>query len=259
MVKIMCADSCKNLSNKKILITGAGRGLGFCFAQEAAKQGAKIVMAGLNSDALNKAVYKLRDQGFRVHGVQFNAADPDSIVQCAKQAADILGGLDGLINNAAVTDSGGKNMDELAIEKWDQVMQVNVRGTWLMTKACRPYLRASRNGAVVNLASDTALWGAPRLMAYVASKGAIIAMTRSMARELGEDNITVNAIAPGLVLCEATEYVPKERHQLYVDQRAIKREQLPQDVAGVALHLLSDGARFVTGQILPINGGFVMN
>ena len=137
-------------------------------------------------------------------------------------------------------------------------MQVNVRGTWLMTTACLPALRASGQGAIVNLASDTPLWGAPNLLAYVASKGAIIAMTRSLARELGCDNITVNAIAPGLVLVEATAYVPEARHRLYNDQRALQRPQLPEDVSGAVLFALSDLARFITGQTLPVNGGFVM-
>lgn len=137
-------------------------------------------------------------------------------------------------------------------------MQVNVRGTWLMTTACLPALRLSGHGAVVNLASDTPLWGAPNLMAYVASKGAIIAMTRSLARELGADNITVNAIAPGLVLVEATAYVPEARHRLYTEQRAIQRPQLPEDVSGAVVFALSNLARFITGQTLPVNGGFVM-
>ncbi|MNC49847.1 Pyridoxal 4-dehydrogenase [compost metagenome] len=162
------------------------------------------------------------------------------------------------MNNASITNSGGKTCEELTLDTWDQVMQVNVRGTWLMTKACLPALRASGHGAIVNLASDTPLWGAPNLLAYVASKGAIIAMTRSLARELGTDNITVNAIAPGLVLVEATAYVPEARHRLYNDQRAIQRPQLPEDVSGAVLFALSDLARFITGQTLPVNGGFVM-
>lgn len=178
---------------------------------------------------------------------------------CAAGAVEALGGLDGLVNNAAITDSGGKTSDELDIETWDRVMNVNVRGTWLMTRACRPALRASGRGAVVNLASDTALWGAPRLLAYVASKGAVIAMTRTLARELGEDNITVNAIAPGLVMVEATQYVPEARHRLYVEQRALSRDQLPEDVTGAVVYVLSDLARFVTGQLLAVNGGFVMH
>ncbi len=111
----------------------------------------------------------------------------------------------------------------------------------------------------MNIASDTALWGAPKLLAYVASKGAVIAMTRSLAREFGAHGVTVNAIAPGIVEVEATAYVPAERHEEYRSRRAIQRGQVPADVTGPVLFLLSAAARFVTGQVLPVNGGFVMN
>ena len=138
-------------------------------------------------------------------------------------------------------------------------MNINVKGTWLMTQALVPLLKQSVAGKVVNIASDTALWGAPKLMAYVASKGAIISMSRSMSRELGAYNICVNTIAPGLTLCEATEYVPQDRHDLYITGRSIQREQNPEDVSGTAVYLLSDLASFVTGQLIPVNGGFVFN
>jgi len=247
------------LEGRRILVTGGARGLGLSFAQALCEHGARVVLADLRAELLQASVAQLKAQGHEAQGVPVDVADPASITACVAQAVEMLGGLDGLVNNAAITDSGGKTADELDIETWDRVMDVNVRGTWLVTRACRPHLAESGRGAIVNLASDTALWGAPRLLAYVASKGAVIAMTRTLARELGADNITVNAIAPGLVNVEATQYVPEARHRLYVEQRALSREQMPDDVTGAVLYALSDLARFVTGQLLAVNGGFVMH
>ncbi len=243
------------LDGKRILVTGAARGLGEAFAEAAVAAGAKVAIADILAERGQETAKRLG-----VHFQHLDLADPASITACAAGVTEALGGLDGLLNNAAIaTGIGGVTMEEIEIATWDRVMTVNVRGTWLMTKACLPALRQSGAGKVVNLASDTALWGAPRLMAYVASKGAVISMTRSMARELGKDNIAVNSIAPGLVLVEATEYVPEERKRHYIDGRAINRAQEPEDVVGAGLFLLSDAASFVTGQLLPVNGGFVFN
>ena len=247
------------LAGRRILVTGAARGLGFAFSETLCRHGARVVLADLRAEQLQASVRALQAQGHDAHGVAVDVSDPAAISACVEESVRLLGGLDGLVNNAAITDSGGKTADELEIETWDRVMDVNVRGTWLMTRACRPALRESGRGAVVNLASDTALWGAPKLLAYVASKGAVIAMTRSLARELGPDNITVNAIAPGLVHVEATQYVPEARHRHYVEQRALSRDQMPEDVTGAVVYALSELARFVTGQLLAVNGGFVMN
>ncbi|NVZ19036.1 SDR family oxidoreductase [Pseudomonas costantinii] len=246
------------LEGRRVLVTGGARGLGYAFAQAISRAGARVVIADVLHERVQQAACDLRALGLDVQAVTVDLAQPASILACIDSTLGLLGGLDGLVNNASITNSGGKGCEELSIDTWDQVMQVNVRGTWLMTTACLPALRASGQGAIVNLASDTPLWGAPNLLAYVASKGAIIAMTRSLARELGADNITVNAIAPGLVLVEATAYVPEARHRLYNDQRAIQRPQLPEDVSGAVLFALSDLARFITGQTLPVNGGFVM-
>jgi len=242
------------LQGRRVLVTGSARGLGESFARALVGAGARVVI----SDVLHERGQALAAE-LGMPYVPMDLMDPEAIRAGVEAAAQALGGLDGLINNAAITNSGGKDMGDITVDTWDRVMQVNVRGTWLMTRACRAALAASGRGAVVNLASDTALWGAPNLMAYVASKGAVIAMTHSLARELGAENITVNAIAPGLVMVEATQYVPEARHRHYVDQRALQREQLPEDVCGPVVFALSDMARFVTGQLLPVNGGFVFN
>ena len=244
------------LHGRRVLVTGSARGLGEAFARALVSAGAKVVV----SDVLHERGQALAQAlGANASYVPMDLSDAASIRAGVDAAAAAMGGLDGLINNAAITNSGGRNMDQLESDMWDRVMDVNVRGTWQATVAATPHLAASGSGRVVNLASDTALWGAPRLMAYIASKGAVIAMTRGMARELGPQGITVNAIAPGLTLVEATEYVPEERHDYYLKGRAVPRAQVPEDVTAAALFLMTRASGFITGQLLPVNGGFVMN
>ncbi|KGU78362.1 SDR family oxidoreductase [Burkholderia pseudomallei] len=247
------------LAGRRVLVTGGARGLGAAFVEALVAAGAKVAFGDV-LDAEGRALaQRLRDAGHDAHFIALDLAAPASVAVFVDEGARVLGGLDGLVNNAAITNSGGKRATELSIDTWDAVMNVNARGVWLACNAALPHLARSGRGAIVNLASDTALWGAPKLLAYVASKGAVIAMTHALAREFGEQGVTVNAVAPGLTEVEATAYVPAERHEYYLQGRALPRAQVPADVTGPVLFLLSDAARFVTGQLLPVNGGFVMH
>ncbi len=251
-----------DLAGRIIVITGAARGLGRGFAEACAKAGAQhIIIGDIRDDLGEEAAAALRAGGTSAEFCHVDLGDADSIAAFAQTIERRHGHIDGLVNNGAIaTGIGGKTFEEIDVETWDLVMRVNVRGLWLMVKAFAPLLRRSTlGGRIVNLASDTALWGAPRLLHYVGSKGAVIAMTRSLARELGPDQIAINAIAPGLVLVEATEYVPQERKETYINGRAIQRAQHPDDTVGIIIFLLSKEAGFVTGQTIPVNGGFVFN
>ena len=250
-----------NLDGKRILVTGGARGLGADITRGVCAAGARVVIADILQSEGQAHCEELAGCGYEVDFVYIDLADPASIKQALRSCEQIMNGCDGLVNNAAIaTGVGGRNFEDIAIDDWDSVMRVNVRGTWLVACAALPLLRrAPTGGRVVNIASDTALWGAPQLMHYVASKGAVIAMTRAMASELGASNICVNSVAPGLTRVEATLEVPRERYELYAAGRAISREQTPEDVTGAVLFLLADDAKFITGQLLPVNGGFVLN
>ncbi|MFE1950849.1 SDR family oxidoreductase [Streptomyces sp. NPDC059524] len=243
---------------RTVVVTGAGRGLGLAMARRAGEDGFRVVVAELDAARGAEAAEELRAEGLDAHFVRCDVADPASVEALACAVRELPGELYGLVNNAALANGvGGKEFQDIDIEVWDRLMTVNARGPWLVAKALHPLFGPT--GRIVNIASDAALYGSPRLAHYIASKGAVIALTRAMARELGERGITVNALAPGLTEGEATQAVPAERHDLYRANRAIERPQQPGDLIGVASFLLSEESRYLTGQVVAVNGGFTMN
>jgi NAD(P)-dependent dehydrogenase (short-subunit alcohol dehydrogenase family) len=245
------------LSGRTIVVTGAARGVGRAIARACARHHARLVLGDVLEDAGRDAAAEL-GKLTQARFVPLDLNHPDSISGFADDIAQREGEVHGLVNNAAIaTGVGGKSFDEIDLDLWDRVMRVNVRGTWLITRALAPLFAEGGGGRIVNIASDTALWGAPRLLAYVASKGAVISMTRSLARELGPRGIGVTVVAPGILQGESTNYVPAERHRLYEDGRAVPGPQTPEDIVDTVVFLLTSGALALTGQVLPVNAGFV--
>lgn len=245
------------LSGRVIVVTGAGRGLGLNIAHELCSAGAEVVVAERDAELAASAIAELSGWDVRVHRVDTDVCAADSVQYLAECTA-ALGGASAVVNNAALADGvGGLPFHELDPEQFDRVLSVNLRGTWLTSRALYPQLRTCQHGRILNLSSDVAFYGPPRLAHYVASKGGISAMTKAMARDAGPDGVTVNAVAPGLTECAATENVPAERHELYRSNRALPHAQQPQDLVGSVRFLLSPAADYITGQTLVVDGGFV--
>jgi NAD(P)-dependent dehydrogenase (short-subunit alcohol dehydrogenase family) len=240
------------------VVTGAGRGLGRTIAERLAAGGRHVVIAELDATLGAEAARAITAAGGGASFVQTDIADAGSLAALAEHVA-ACGRIDALINNAAIANSvGGKTYDAIPESEWERIFRVNVKGTWLACKQFGPMLVTGGGGAIVNIASDTALWGASLLLHYVATKGAIIAMTRTLANELGPQRVTVNAVAPGLIDVEATAGVPEARWNDYRTRRALKHDQTPADVAGAVAFLCSPDATYITGQTIVVDGGMVM-
>jgi NAD(P)-dependent dehydrogenase (short-subunit alcohol dehydrogenase family) len=248
------------LEGRTVVITGAARGVGLAIAQACARHGARLVLGDLLEELGRTQAEKLAAEGAAVRFHPLDIGDPASIAAFAASIRVAERSVHGLVNNAAIaTNVGGKAFEDIDVELWDRVMQVNVRGTWLMTRAMSPLFVEGGHGRIVNMASDTALWGPERLLAYITSKGAVIAMTRSLSRELGPRGIGVVAVAPGIMRNEATDYVPAERHRQNEQGRAVPGPQMPEDIVDIVAFLLTRAALPMTGQTVITDAGFVFN
>jgi NAD(P)-dependent dehydrogenase (short-subunit alcohol dehydrogenase family) len=250
-----------NVHREKVfVVTGAGRGLGREYAEHLASEGARIAVVDIDVNTGADVADEIQRNGAAAIFVETDISSKTSTEGMASRVLQKWGRIDGLVANAGLANSvGGAAYNEISVEEWDRMMQVNVRGTWLTCCAVAPYMRARKNGSIVTISSDTTMWGSPKLLHYVASKGAIEAFTRAMARELGRDGVRINCIAPGLLNNEATSGVPQAKRDWNIQNRAIPREGTTKDMVGLVSFLLSDEASFITGQVIVADGGLVLH
>ncbi|MGA1580715.1 MAG: SDR family NAD(P)-dependent oxidoreductase [Luminiphilus sp.] len=246
------------LADKVVIVTGAARGLGRAYCEAMAQEGAAIVAADINS--CDDTVAAITTAGGRAIAVSLDVADSQSCEAMATQTMDVYGRIDVLVNNAALyAGLQGARFEQLQEAQWDQVMQVNIKGTWLASRAVVAHMRASGGGSIINISSLAAVYGLPYGLDYVASKSAVIGMTRGMARELGGDHIRVNAVAPSAVMTEGTREFFGEKFDkakaVIASNQLIPRNLETEDLTGTVIYLASDASRFVTGQTHMVDGG----
>jgi 3-oxoacyl-[acyl-carrier protein] reductase len=248
-----------SVAGKTAIVTGAGTGIGRATAQLLAARGARVVAAGLQPERLAETVSGITEAGGEAIAVDADVSDPGAIERVAARAQETFGGTDVLVNNAAIYPIGPWH--EMDAAQWDEVFATNVRGYFLLARAVRPQMIARGGGAIVNVSSVTFFSGQALLLAYVASKGAVVGFTRALAREVGPDGIRVNAIAPGAFPTAATE-IHADQDALWrdvLDGQSIKRRGEVDDVARAIAFFAGDDSGFVTGQTLLVDGGWMHN
>ncbi|MHB1343742.1 MAG: SDR family NAD(P)-dependent oxidoreductase [Thermoleophilia bacterium] len=248
------------LEGKVCLVTGSSGGLGRAFCRKLAAEGAVVAAAGRSVDRLEPLMTELNSASAGHTAVELDIGSWDSVEAAVRRVHAELGRVDVLVNNAAAYgDLTRAPFDQLPIDEWDRVMTTNVRGPWFVSRAVAPIMRAQQSGRIINITSATFWSGSANWAHYVASKGAVIGLTRVMAKELGVANICVNAVAPGFTMTEAILNIMPGAETYGVDRGSIKRAQQPEDVVGVVAFLSSDEAGFITGQTIIVDGGRQFN
>jgi NAD(P)-dependent dehydrogenase (short-subunit alcohol dehydrogenase family) len=246
-----------SLKERVVIITGAGQGIGRTFAKAFAAAGARAVIAELNEKKAADVSAEIMKAGGEALAVTTDVADDASIKEMIEIVEDEYGRIDVLINNAGIFSTlEMRPFDQIPLDEWERVLRVNLTGPFLCARAVLPAMRRAKWGRIINMASGAVRLGRPNYLHYIATKSALMGMSLSMARELGADNITVNAILPGATFTEIErKTITPEQKERIVAMQCIPRAEVPEDLVGAALFLASDAARFVTGQSINLDGG----
>ena len=252
------------LDGQVIIVTGGAQGIGKAYCEGLANEGAKIVVADLNAEAAGAFVRTLGEDGKDAMAVTVDVSNPDDAERMARETLARFGRIDGLVNNAAIYQRPGLfrgPFDQIPVDEWDRVMAVNLRGIFLCCRAVISHMKERGSGKIINISSGTVAQGTPNFAHYVTSKAGVIGFTRSVAREMGEYGINVNAIAPGYTLSMDDEDVDdsvKATDQRSINNRALTRSERPEDLVGTVIFLCSSDSDFITGQTMAVDGGNTM-
>jgi len=249
------------LDGRVALVTGAAQGIGRAYALRLAQEGAKVVIADILEGS--GVQQEIASKGGEALALKIDVSDEQASTEMAEKTVERFGRIDILINNAAIFSTiKTKPFYEITPREWDDIMRVNVKGPFLCSKAVYPQMKKQGKGKIINVASGVFFKGLPLFLHYVTSKGGVIAMTRALAREMGDDNICVNAIAPGYTVTEVMnqESIHDEAFtSAVVGSRCFKRDELPEDLLGTIIFLASDESDFITGQTIVVDGGSVLH
>ena len=249
------------LAGRVVILTGAAQGIGAAYARALAAEGAALSLCDIIDP--QEIVAEINDKGGHAIGSRTDVTDAGAVAELAAKTDAAFGGIHVLVNNAALFGTlARKRFTEIESAEWDRVMAVNTRGPFECAKAVLPVMRRQGYGKIINISSGTVFKGQTHLLHYISSKGAVLAMTRALARELGEDGISVNCVAPGLTMSENVQIQMGGEQgaiQRTVDTRCFKREERPEDLTGALIFLASAESDFMTGQTLVVDGGSVMH
>jgi len=251
--------SASGLEGRVAIVTGAGGGLGEGICSALASSGAAVAAVDVARDKAERVAERVSRNGARCVAFEADVSDRSSVEEMAKRVTGEFGDVDILVNNAAIYPI--RPWTEIREEEWDEVLAVNLKGYFLCARAVFPHMKARGHGRIINVASITFFIGFANLLDYVSSKGGVVGFTRTLAREVGPEKITVNAVSPGAFPTDAEKIHPNpdEYNRWVLDQQSIKRRGTPEDVGNLVAFLASDAASFITGQTIEIDGGWAMH